>query len=542
MHTPLAERGPRRTARHKPTVRIVGYPFLAALYSVLYVATSNSGEVVYWSDLLFPIAIALTVTLFSTLIGSLIAGDQHAGGVVGLLSLITFCVYGYIAGGFFETVGLGVGVRWEPVLLAVLLASLLTAAYLLRRRSVVGPGTTAWLSAVFGLLVVYSSGSFLLERLRPTTAVAASPAAALPPLTTRGDERPDIYLIVTDKYTGSRVLQSAMGFDNRPMIAELRKRGFVVPEAARANYSHTFLALASMLNLDYLDAFAAQLGRQNSRWEDLYPAIEYNESARLLRSLGYRFVFMPTALAATRQSRLADLQVPDPRGIQPEFSIAWQRTTMLPMFHRAWCAFRGCTVDHLPYVPETAALVDWKLQQLEHFSIAGRPSFVVAHLMVPHEPYIYDAQCRHVRPFWPQDSVEFRPPVLRAYLQQIECVNQKLLKVVDAIQRSARVPPVILIQADHGHGRLGRRLPSLDQVSPERVSERLSVFAAYAIPGLREHVPDTITPVNAMRLALRTALNLDLPALPDRSYWSSHRYPYDFTQVPVADGYQRPTR
>jgi hypothetical protein len=504
---------------------------MAALYSVLYVATSNSGEVVYWSDLLFPLGIALAVTLFATLVGTLIAGDQHAGGIVGLVSLITFCVYGYIAGGFYETVGFESGIRWEPMLLAVLISSLIVSAYLLRRLPVTGPGTTAWLSAVFGLLVVYSGGSFLLERLRPTPAVAASSATVLP-RAARGKQRPDIYLIVTDKYTGSQVLQSHMGYDNSPMIAALRKRGFVVPEAARANYTHTFLALASMLNLNYLDDLSARLGRWNSRWEDAYPVVEYNESARLLRSIGYRFVFLPTALAATRQNRMADLQIPDPGAIQPEFSIAWQRTTMLPMFHRAWCTFSGCAIDHLPYVPETAAMIDWKFEQLEHIGRPDRPSFVVAHLTVPHEPYIYDDACGHVTPYWPQDSAEFEPRVVRAYLEQIECVNQKLLKLVDAIQTNSQVPPVILIQADHGHGRLGRKLPSLDDVTPDRVTERISVFAAYAIPGLKERVPATITPVNAMRLALRTALGLDLPALPDRSYWSSHRYPYDFIRVP----------
>jgi hypothetical protein len=499
---------------------------------VLYVATSNSGEVVYWSDLLVPLAIALAVTLIAALLGSLIAGDRHAGGLVALLSLITFCVYGYIAGGFYLTVGLGAGVRWEPLLLAVLLSSLLGVAYVLRRRKVVGPGVTAWLTAACAVLVAFSGGRFILERLRPRPAAAATrPVEALPPAR-HLDHRPDIYLIVTDKYTGSRLLLSNMGYDNSPMIAALRKRGLVVPEAARANYSHTFLALASMLNLDYLDDAAVRLGKGNTRWEDAYPIIEYNESARLLRSLGYRFVFLPTALAATRQSRLADLQVPDPAAIQPEFSIAWQRTTMVPLFHRAWCSATGCTVDHLPYVPETAALVDWKFGQLERLGVPDRPSFVVAHLMVPHEPYIYDAACRHVTPYWPQDSVEFKPQVMRAYVDQIECVNQKLLKLVDAIRSNSRVPPVILVQADHGHGRLGRRLPPLEHVAPERVAERLSVFAAYSIPGLNEPVPDTITPVNAMRLALRVALGLELPPLPDKSFWSSHQYPYDFTQVP----------
>ena len=511
--------------------RLVGYPFLAALYSVLYVAANNSGEVVYWSDLLAPIAIALAVALLAILIGTVIAHDRHAGGLVALVSLITFCGYGYIAGGFYGTVGLEAGVRWEPLLLTVLLASLLGLAYVLRRRRLVAQGVTAWLTAVFGLLVAYSAGRLIVERLRPTAAVAATRVAPALAPAVHLDRRPDIYLIVADKYTGSEVLRSHMGYDNSAMVAALRKRGFVVPKAARANYSHTFLALASMLNLRYLDDLAAQLGERNQRWDDAYPTIEYNESARLLKSLGYRFVFLPTALAATRQNRLADLQVPDPAAIQPEFSIAWQRTTMLPLLHRAWCSASGCTIDHLPYVPETAALMDWKFHQLERLGVPERPTFIVAHLTVPHEPYIYDAACRHVTPYWPQDNAELQPRAMRAYVDQIECVNQKLIKLVDAIRSNARVPPVILIQADHGHGRLGRKLPALDGVAPERVVERLSVFGAYFIPGLTEAVPDTITPVNAMRLALRTALGLDLPALPDRSFWSSHRYPYHFVRV-----------
>ena len=60
--------------------RLVGYPFLAALYSVLYVAANNSGEVVYWSDLLAPIAIALAVALLAILIGTVIAHDPTPGG------------------------------------------------------------------------------------------------------------------------------------------------------------------------------------------------------------------------------------------------------------------------------------------------------------------------------------------------------------------------------------------------------------------------------------------------------------------------------
>ena len=97
-------------------------------------------------------------------------------------------------------------------------------------------------------------------------------------------------------------------------------------------------------------------------------------------------------------------------------------------------------------------------------------------------------------------------------------MNQKLLRLVNAIRANTSVPPVILIQSDHGHGRLGRKWPLVHEVTPSQVAERFSVFAAYAIPNLTGVVPDTITQVNAMRLALRTVLPADLPPLPDRRY------------------------
>ena len=118
-----------------------------------------------------------------------------------------------------------------------------------------------------------------------------------------------------------------------------------------------------------------------------------NESARLLKSFGYRFVFFPTALerrqGGTDSAKIC--QVPDPAAIRPEFSIAWQRTTMLPLFHRAWFLRAVCAIDHLPYVPETAALIGLGVvfhQLEERFSVPERPTFIVARLAVPHRPYM----------------------------------------------------------------------------------------------------------------------------------------------------------
>ena len=72
----------------------------------------------------------------------------------------------------------------------------------------------------------------------------------------------------------------------------------------------------------------------------------------------------------------------------------------------------------------------------------------------------------------------------------------------------------------------------LAEVSPDRIAERLSVFAAYFLPGgVQMDVADSITPINAIRLVLRLYFDADTPRLEDASYWSAWARPYDFMRV-----------
>jgi hypothetical protein len=155
---------------------------------------------------------------------------------------------------------------------------------------------------------------------------------------------------------------------------------------------------------------------------------------------------------------------------------------------------------------------------------------VFAHLAIPHEPYVYRGDCRHRVPYWPEDDRD-DAAVRSAYLEQIECVNRKLLALTRVLARRPR-PPIIVIQADHGHGRFGRLTPMLKDVTASQVAERIAVFAAYYLPGSHvDTVSETITPINVMRLVLRRYFGARLPEVEDASYWSGWERPYQFTKV-----------
>jgi hypothetical protein len=155
--------------------------------------------------------------------------------------------------------------------------------------------------------------------------------------------------------------------------------------------------------------------------------------------------------------------------------------------------------------------------------------------MVPHEPYIYDARCGHREPYWPiTDGGAEAARVRAAYTSQIQCLNAKLLYLLTALRARSPTEPIILLQGDHGHGRLGRHLPAFEVADEESRSERASVFAAYAFPGVStDSLPEDITPVNALRFVLREYFGDTLAPLEDITYWSSDRYPYRFVRMPA---------
>jgi hypothetical protein len=362
----------------------------------------------------------------------------------------------------------------------------------------------------------------------PSPPVTAGIPAPLPsPVPAR-----DIYLIILDKYTSSNVLASHFQFDNSDFEKALRQRGFVVPFNARTNYVHTFLELAAILNMRYLDDLTTRF-TPNGAWELAYPLIENNRLAAFLRDRGYRIVSFPTEFGGTRQNRYSDLQLPAPRDVRPELYAGWVHLTAWPAIQAIGCRVLGCDPDLPPYQPSDPELMDWRFQALANLAgTSRRPQFVFAHLLVPHEPYIYGSDCRHVDPYWPRYDWTDSLRVRQRYVDQIRCINSKVLQTVDTIQARSRVPPIILIQSDHGHGQLGREIPVLGEVTREAVRERVSVFSAYCLPTVeRADVPDSISPLNATRLVLRHYFRADLPPLPDWTYWSARNSPYRFERV-----------
>ena len=70
-------------------------------------------------------------------------------------------------------------------------------------------------------------------------------------------------------------------------------------------------------------------------------------------------------------------------------------------------------------------------------------------------------------------------------------------------------------------------------LSAYQLRERMSVFAAYRLPGIagQRSIGDSITPVNALRTVLRHYFGADLPPVEDASYWGLESKPLELVRI-----------
>lgn len=517
------------------------YPFFAAAYPVLAATAGNTHLGVTLSDLWFPLVFALGVAAIVWLGTGTFFQDPPRRALVATLVIGFLFWYGYLFAGL-RGIGLpAAAILHEWVFPA---GAALTAAgvALAARAKRLPDGLTRYLNLAFGILLLFpvlGFGRHLLDR--DVAHEMAHPAILEDAIVVEKPAyRPDIYLIVLDAYTGSRSLEDLYGFDNSEFKTALRERGFIVPRSQRSNYVVTFLTLASILNWDYVHRLVP-LDPESADQAPVYPFIENNRTVHVLKRVGYRFVFLPTSFPMSNRNRFADIEVGRGRGCCNLLVGAWLRTTaFFPMYLWAerWMTALGGA--NLPFHPESVEQILWKFDQLERLPDLEGPLFVFAHLILPHEPFHFHADCTVRQPiYWPLEiTPREEERVRRAYVEQLECTNRLVLRLVDRLLDRSDTPPVILLQSDHGYARfdLGQPL-SLARSRADQVAERTDVFAAYHLPGVDpDAVPEDLTAVNLFRLVLREYFEADLPLIEDVTYWSALRRPYDLVRVWPSDG------
>lgn len=381
--------------------------------------------------------------------------------------------------------------------------------------------TTSTLNLFGGILLALSVANIALNR------PGGPPADPLPPLALPEAEAapvgqpPDVWLIALDGYGRSDLLAGLYGHDAIPFITGLEERGFTHVPGSVANYATPIEALTASLNMEYLDALQAEPGPlPMSTLVDWY---HQNRANALLRELGYKICAStpPNEMLAPRDNVDVVLK---PGRLPSEFETVLLEGTIAARVVQATHYIRNRSLAELRHIA-SRALVEAKLEQLNELAITPdeSPRFVQAFLPVPGAPFLFDEAGN-----WPESvgvytyggRVLFRggPAEYReGYIRQIAWLNGELLDLIDAIRAHAERPPIILLVSLHGPAGQPGQSPRQQELM---VAQRFLNFTAVHLPG-DGAVPEDLSPVNALRLALSTITGAEVPLLPNRQYLST---------------------
>lgn len=147
------------------------------------------------------------------------------------------------------------------------------------------------------------------------------------------------------------------------------------------------------------------------------------------------------------------------------------------------------------------------------------PKFVFAHILAPHDPFVFDEEGNSAyrrTPFSMNNDPEFTAgygwdEYSMAYVAELKYLHREVLNLVKTIINESDTPPVIILQGDHGIPRSGN------------YSAQFEIYNAYYFAG-NEYVKvaDTISPVNSFRLVFNTIFGTDYPMLKNESFQYDH--------------------
>lgn len=327
------------------------------------------------------------------------------------------------------------------------------------------------------------------------------------------EEAPDIYAILLDGYPRADVLEYAFGIDNSAFLDALADRGFDVSTLGHSDYLWTHVSVPSALNMAYIEQIPGLrevVDEEVPQQPALRHAVTENTVFDFVRDRGYDTVAIASGFEQVT-ARQADVFVDS--GQMTEFEVSLLASTFagdalaLLAPDLASSQHRDRILDGLAALPEIARAHD------------RPPALVFAHVPAPHQPAVFGADGEPVavpigEDFYAdspmerdEDPAEFR----ERYRQQLPYLNERILATIDGIVSSSRVPPVIVLFADHGSAsRTDWNATSPVTADPAIVLERTGTLFAALTPGREDVYPEEVSPVDLFRLLFDAYFDTDL--------------------------------
>ena len=349
---------------------------------------------------------------------------------------------------------------------------------------------------------------------------------------------PDIIYLVPDRYASAETLLKEYKWDNSEFYNALSERGFKINQNSISNYPVTYQSLASNLNATYMDKFSQFTEDYPSDRKPLFALTEENWVQESLRNLGYYYMHFGFYWLRTKTNKFADRNyTTEVEKNSNQFVISSISPLGIALFNKT------------PFVALSKKLFKWdanilmscsfirsKIDELKNVEIdrADYPTFIFAHLSMPHEPIFFNENGDCLEPllntssqfnrdrfsddvFWSEFKSE--------YLSFLKFTNNTLLDIFDAHSKPKVRDLIFVIQSDEGpHPHLWRKvggIPDNTQNVMDLDDWKIKsgiINAIFTSSSNKIKSDDLKTPINNWIYIFNNILDTNIETMPHKVY------------------------
>lgn len=353
--------------------------------------------------------------------------------------------------------------------------------------------------------------------------------------------KPDIYYLVFDRYTNNEALKQQYGYDNSYFTDFLANEGFVTRDQAYANYAFTLSSISSTMAMQYHTELGKRYSGNSHQTAIPYRHILDNPPvAEILKREGYQYNQVSSWSDYTRLVGTAD----DDPAKSFRLNALWfdyypsdlardiiNKSVLSPFLKK------GITVGKSPIIKyeldrNPYENLEAQMAGLKHIAnnSTDKPQFSFAHVLVPHDPYIYNADGSPAT----YDSARNDNGVdeFVKYTNQITYINKRTEDLIKAIKQ-ASPDAVIILQADEGsypkdfrHALTPSSYYNPATLEVPKMQQKFGILASYYMPGVDESTvrQELDSSVNAFRFVLSHYLGYKIDMLPDCHFASGNKF------------------
>ncbi len=328
--------------------------------------------------------------------------------------------------------------------------------------------------------------------------------------------KPDIYFFVFDEYTNNETLQKLWNYNNDTITNWLLSSGFHLPAKPSANYSFTIYSVSSTFNMNYIDPKKGSDGTIPLNVLQANESLSDNETFNILKKENYDIHFLAPFdnKIETTPTHFFDyisnkqIQAQTLPGVFAESELWSSIAAKFFNGEDKSSLYAKSLQEKYQIIRSTVE----KIKSTTDSNVNRKPHFVYGHLMVPHEPHMFDKAGK----FLTYDEY-LKSNAFNTYTPQITYGNSLMKEIVSYIKQHNKRNTIIIIEGDHGfRGFIEDGIDWFNRTPDSLKRYFLPNFNAVYFPdGNYSKIYDHISPINTFRVLFDQFFHQNFPMLKD---------------------------